>query len=226
VSELERAKALVAEFGVQAVLGWLRPLIVEARLAELERVVAARRLDITVLADRFYDPHNNAAVLRSAEAFGLTEIHVVPGEQGAAFASGVSQGVEKWIDYRVHATTEAACAALAAAGYAFVGADLSGVPCEELTLPGRVCLVLGSEKPGLSSVARKRCTAFVTIPMRGMVESFNVSVAAALLLQGLARRPVEALSVDAAAELLARYMVLTIQRPAVVLEELRRRWRP
>ena len=48
------------------------------REALLKRVVGARRTDLTVLLDRFYDPHNNAAVLRSAEAFGLTEVHLVP----------------------------------------------------------------------------------------------------------------------------------------------------
>ena len=83
---------------------------------------------------------------------------------------------------------------------------------------------MGAEKPGLSEVARARCDGFVSIPMVGMVESFNVSVAAALLTYALsARRPPELLSEEARCTLLARYLIQTVQRADLVLDELARR---
>jgi tRNA (guanosine-2'-O-)-methyltransferase len=79
---------------------------------------------------------------------------------------------------------------------------------------------MGAEKPGLSEVARAKCDGFVTIPMVGMVESFNVSVAAALLTYALSHRAPKLLSEDERRTLLARYLVRTIQRPEIVLAEL------
>jgi tRNA (guanosine-2'-O-)-methyltransferase len=206
------------------VIAWLSPLVAPERLALLDAVSRRRRTDLTLLLDRFYDPHNNAAVLRSAEAFGLTRVHAVPGEQGAALSAGVAQGVDKWIDFQVHPSTDAAFDALVASGYTLCGADVAGEPPEALADVPRVCLVMGAEKPGLSAVARARCTRFVTIAMSGLVESFNVSVAAALLTYALSRRrPPELLDEMARRTLLARYLVQTIQRPDVVLAQLAER---
>jgi tRNA (guanosine-2'-O-)-methyltransferase len=216
--------ALVDQYGAERVITWLSPLAAEDRLALLTRITEQRRTDVTLLLDRFYDPHNNAAVLRSAEAFGLTRVHAVPGQQGASLSQSVSQGVDKWIDFDVHASTEAAMDALANDGFVLVGADVTGEHPRAFSDVSRVCLVMGAEKPGLSDVARKRCARFVSIPMHGMVESFNVSVAAALLVYALTQDRAPAL-LDAPAQrtLLARYLVQTIQRPDVVLAELAER---
>ena len=216
--------ALVDAFGVERVIAWLSPLVAEERMQKLDRTTRARRRDLTLLLDRFYDPHNNAAVLRTAEAFGLERVHAVPGGQGAALSATVSQGVEKWIDFDVHASTDAAADAIERAGYTLVGADVTGIAPKDLAVQGRVCLVMGAEKPGLSVAARARCKAFVSIPMQGLVESFNVSVAAALLTYALTERsPPEPLPEPERRRLLARYLVQTIQRPSVVLSELRDR---
>jgi len=212
---------LVERYGAENVIKALRPIVLGERLALLDRVVGARRCDLTVLADRFYDPHNNAAILRSAEAFGLREMHAVPGEKGAQLAQSVTQGVDKWIDFTVHASSESAYDAIVAQGYTLIGADMAGGPPEELPKDMRVCLVMGAEKPGLSDLARTRCKGFVSVAMVGMVESFNVSVAAALLVSALCkRREPELLGATQRAELLARYLVQTVQRPAVILAEL------
>ncbi len=211
---------LIDRYGSEKVIAWLSGLVAPERLTLLDKVTRARRTDLTLLLDRFYDPHNNAAVCRTAEAFGLTKVHAVPGSQGAALSHTVAQGVEKWIDFDVHASTEAACDALKAEGFTLLGADVTGTPPQELPHYERICLVMGAEKPGLSDVARAKCDGFITIPMVGMVESFNVSVAAALLTYSLSHRAPTLLSEDERRTLLARYLVRTIQRPEIVLAEL------
>jgi tRNA (guanosine-2'-O-)-methyltransferase len=139
-------------------------------------------------------------------------------------AKSVSQGVEKWIDYEVHATTGAACLALREQGFTLVGADLNGVAPEALPAYPRIGVVMGAEKAGLSDEARSHCEAFVTVPMVGLVESFNVSVAAALLLQGLSKeRKGMALDRVAQDELFAAYLIQSVSRPEVILAEASRR---
>ncbi len=218
---MSRARDLVQQYGAAEVVRALEPLVLEERFATLEQVIAQRRKDLTVLADRFYDPHNNAAILRSSEAFGLCAMHAVPGEQGASLAHSVTQGVEKWIDFVVHPSFDAAADSLEAEGYLLVGADMDGELPEALPAEGRLCLVMGAEKRGLLPEARRRCQRLVRVPMVGMVESFNVSVAAALLMYALTeRRRPERLSAEEKTERLACYLVQTVQRPATILAKL------
>jgi tRNA (guanosine-2'-O-)-methyltransferase len=207
---------LVARYGAEAVIARLAPLVVPARLAKLERVAAARRTDVTVLLERFYDPHNYAAVLRSAEGFGLTAVHAIPGKQGAGYNIDISRGAQKWITFARHHDFPAATEALS--GYMLVGADAQGVAPEDLPRDRPLCLVMGAEKAGLSAEVRARCEALVGIEMSGFVESFNVSVAAALLLQRLLRhRPPVHLAPAAQRHLLACYLVQSVGRAETVL---------
>jgi 23S rRNA (guanosine2251-2'-O)-methyltransferase len=68
------------------------------------------------------------------------------------------------------------------AGFWVYGADLSGERLDEVRFEGRVALVLGSEGGGLRRLVRERCDALVRIPAGGHVDSFNVSVAAGILI--------------------------------------------
>ncbi len=210
------SEALVEEFGAARIITLLSPLVHDPRQEKLKSVIASRRTDLTVLLERLYDPHNYAAVLRSAEAFGLTEVHAIPGKQGAGYSIEVSQGAQKWIDFRQHEDWNATAAALP--DCLFVGADAGGVAPEDLPRDRRLCLVMGAEKPGLSKEARARCGALVGIEMSGFVESFNVSVAAALLLQRLTRaRPATPLTPAASEVLFARYLLASVGRAETVL---------
>jgi tRNA (guanosine-2'-O-)-methyltransferase len=212
---------LIKRYGASEVIRVLTPLVLEPRRDLLRQVIDRRRSDLTVLADHFYDPHNNAAVLRSAEAFGLRAVHAVAGDQGAKLAPAVTQGVEKWIDFIVHASTDAAAHAIEAQGYMLVGADMHGEPPEAMPKDTKLCIVMGAEKWGLSDAVRARCKRLVCVPMAGMVESFNVSVAAALLMYGLStQRPPTRLTDPEKTDLLARYLIQTVQRPTTLLSEL------
>ena len=73
-------------------------------------------------------------------------------------------------------------------GFWVYGADMQGQPCHVIDLAGRVCLVLGGEGSGLHRLVRERCDALVAIPSVGHVDSFNVSVAAGILLYEVRRQ--------------------------------------
>ncbi len=82
----------------------LEPLVTDARRARLREVIARRLQSVSVIFDRPYDPHNGAAVVRSCEAFGVQNLHVVerPGTPFAV-ARSVTRSAEKWIDVTCHA---------------------------------------------------------------------------------------------------------------------------
>src|SRR3954471_13837118 len=96
----------------------LSPLLLDERRARIDAAVAARLGGLRVVIENLHDPHNGAAVLRSAEAFGIQRVQVVESSEPFRFSSTVTQGCEKWLDVVRHPTLEAALAELRRAGFA------------------------------------------------------------------------------------------------------------
>jgi tRNA (guanosine-2'-O-)-methyltransferase len=176
----------------------LAPLLGDERRQRIDAVVAARLGGLTLLIENLHDPHNGAAVLRSAEAFGLQTVHVV--EAGGArfrFSSDVSQGCEKWLDVEPHPTFAAARASLHAAGFALYAAvPGAAATLDELDFARPAAIVVGNEHAGLSEAAVAGADVAFAIPMAGMTRSLNLSVAAALITSHAASRRRAALGQD------------------------------
>jgi tRNA (guanosine-2'-O-)-methyltransferase len=153
------------------------------RFEKLRRALARRQPDLTVLADSVNKAHNVSAILRTADAVGLHRIH--------AIATGtlrrhhmIAGGAKRFVDVRLHATTEAAIAALRAEGFKLVAAHASGRACDyrDLDYTAKTALVVGAELIGVSAAALDAADAHVAIPMQGLGNSLNVSVATAVIL--------------------------------------------
>lgn len=167
----------------EAVIRLLEPLVLERRRARLWSVIEKRLATVQVVFDAPHDPHNGAAVVRSCEAFGVQFVHVVERREAFLAAPSVARGSEKWVDLRRWATAEDAVAALRAEDLELVGAHPEGElePADLASVP-RLALVLGNEHDGIAADLAAACTKRVRVPMRGFVESLNVSVTAAILL--------------------------------------------
>jgi tRNA (guanosine-2'-O-)-methyltransferase len=173
------------------VIAVLEPLSEERRRARILEVTRARVGSVSVLMDMPNDARNAAAVVRSADAFGVPEVHVVLREEAFLVGHRVAQGTERWVDVVSHRAPEDAVAALKSRGFRLVATHPKGalVP-EDLRAIDRLCLVLGNEHDGISEALAAAADDSVRIPMRGYVESLNLSVAAAVLLShALAGRP-------------------------------------
>lgn len=154
------------------------------RRQRLDQVLARRQPDLTVLAENLHKPRNLSALIRTCDAVGVNEVHAVSGETRPRRHWHTSQGAEKWVQLRCHDDTAGACGWLRDAGFGIVAAHLSGEACDfraiDYTKP--TALLIGTERFGVSEAAVEHADQLISIPMMGMSQSLNVSVACAVVL--------------------------------------------
>lgn len=196
----------------------LSPLVTPARLARFRAVLARRTRSLVPVLEGLSDPHNGAAVLRSAEAFGCHEVHVVRGRYPFAVSHRVSRGTHRWLDVREHAHAEDCLEHLRARGYdVFVAAMDGDVTPEALAHVPRAAVVFGNEHAGVSDTFRRAARGIYRIPMEGFVESLNVSVASAITLYVASRGRHGDLTDAEREEALARFLLAQVRDAHEVL---------
>jgi len=160
------------------------------RRERIERVVSCRLKGLVAVCENFANPHNAAAILRTCEALGILNVYII--EELVPFepSRAVTQGAEKWLIVKRFRRAEKAFAELKEKGYRIYAAmpGKGAVTVEELPVGEPLALVFGNEKEGVSEKTLGFCDGTFRIPMWGFVESFNVSVAAAISLYISARR--------------------------------------
>ncbi|KAI8471479.1 MAG: Alpha/beta knot methyltransferase [Monoraphidium minutum] len=156
----------------------------EQRLARLRSVVAARCYGIIPVIEGLHDVGNMSAVCRSADALGLGAVHCVVNGTKYKQSQRTTAGAEKWLDVKVWTSTESCLGGLKRAGYQIVTTALSdrSVPIQDIDWTRPTAFVMGNERDGVTQAAVDMADAVAVIPMMGFVESFNVSVAAALIM--------------------------------------------
>ena len=155
------------------------------RVAKLERALAFRQPTLAVVIENIHDPHNFNAILRSCDAVGVSRIAMVYTiEQPPKLVHTSSSGAYKWMDLEHYPSFDACASTLKAEGFQLLGTklDANAKPLYEHALTTPTALVLGNEHRGISADAVRCCDELLYIPMRGMAESLNVSVAAAVCL--------------------------------------------
>jgi tRNA (guanosine-2'-O-)-methyltransferase len=154
------------------------------RFARLRAVLSRRQPDLTVLMESVNKSHNFSAILRSCDAVGALEAHVVPPSRAVDVHNATSGGSAKWIDVHTHDQVRTAVDVLHARGFTILAAHTEGGARDyrsvDLTAP--TAFMMGAELYGISDEGLALADARVVIPMAGMVRSLNVSVASALLL--------------------------------------------
>jgi tRNA (guanosine-2'-O-)-methyltransferase len=211
-----------------AVCAALSPLLMEERRARIDAAVAARLGGLRVVMENLHDPHNGAAALRSAEAFGIQRVDVIEAVEAFRFSSTVTQGCEKWLDVVRHKTLDAAVAALRRDGFviyaAVPGAEAS---VEDMNFSRPAAVMVGNEHDGLTGEAIDAADRVFGIPMPGMTASLNLSVATALIAERAAamrRRALRAegdLGSDERLALRARFYAASVRGAEAVVARYR-----
>lgn len=177
------------------------------RLAKIRAVLDKRQPDLTVLMERVHKPHNFSAILRSCDAVGVLEAHAIPAKHGLPDleeAAGLdlksktfnetSGSAAKWVGLQVHPDTLSALNHLKSRGFQVLAAHFSerALDYRQADYTRPTCILLGTEKWGVSPEAAEQADAHILIPMMGMVQSLNVSVAAAVILFEAQRQRLQA----------------------------------
>ncbi|HCH24288.1 MAG TPA: tRNA (guanosine(18)-2'-O)-methyltransferase TrmH [Oceanospirillaceae bacterium] len=155
-----------------------------SRLAKFQDTLARRQLDLTIITDQVNKAQNIAALLRTCDAVGIHRAHAVTPAEGYRDYSGTARGSQQWVSVDQYDQIDTALLAakqqnmqLVAAHFSATAVDFRGL---DYTKP--TALILGAEMAGVSPRAVAAADHHVVIPMLGMVHSFNVSVAAAVIL--------------------------------------------
>lgn len=167
------------------------------RQERVRNVLARRQTTLTVVLEDVHDPHNASAVLRSCDGVGVLDVHLVYVHEQPpkrSFARTTSASAAKWVRTHYHDTIDDCYAELRAQGFAIYATALGreAVELYDLDLARPSALVFGNEHRGVSEAAVAGADATVFIPMQGMVESLNISVACAVSLYEAMRQRIAA----------------------------------
>ena len=154
------------------------------RYQKLRAVLDRRQPDLTVLMENVHKPHNLSAVMRTCDAVGVIELHTVNKVAPLPNFNQVALGSEKWVNLQPHADIQTAVTHLKNQKLKIYAAHLSERSQDYRTLDYTqpTAILLGAEKWGVSPATAASVDGHLIIPMMGMVQSLNVSVAAAVIL--------------------------------------------
>ncbi len=197
----------------EEIIAVLGPMATEARIARVRAVIQQRVSAVRVVVDALHDPHNGAAIVRTCDAFGVQYVHAIERDETFAAARSVARGSQKWIDVVRHRDPAACIQQLHGLGFELVATHPEGeLEPEDLARIPRVALVMGNEHEGIAEELRAACKRSVRVPMRGFVESLNVSVTTAILLHTALRGRPGDLDEETQRVLLARALLVTVPR--------------
>ncbi len=160
------------------------------RFNKIKTVLNKRQNDLTVLTDEVHKQHNMSAIIRSCDAFGVSAVHCVWASNQYRTFNGTAAGSGDWVKVHTYQTIQTGIQTLQQQGFTVCAAHFSSKAKDyrEYNFTKSTAILMGSELEGVSEQAAKLCDEHLIIPMQGMVQSFNVSVAAALLLSEAQRQ--------------------------------------
>lgn len=175
-------------------LNYLLSFLTDNRKAKFEKILAQRTRHLTVVLEDIYQKHNTSAVVRNCDIFGIQDLHIIENKYNSYVSNQVAKGAQKWIDfheYNQHEyNTERCINNLRDNGYQIIATTPHNDSCllQEFDITKKSALVFGVEKDGVSDYIMKEADGYLKIPMVGFTESFNISVAVAIILQDLTTR--------------------------------------
>lgn len=158
--------------------------ILPRRFERIKNVLNCRMKNLTVLVEAVNKPHNLSAILRTCDAAGVFEANFISEKDKVKTFNSTAQGSQKWVKLNNHETTISAVSELKKKGFKLYGTTLNerSTDYRNFDYSENTCFVLGAEKWGLSDQLISKVDESIFIPMSGMVQSLNVSVATSILL--------------------------------------------
>lgn len=175
-------------------IDYLSGFVLEQRWQQLQKTLSQRTKYLTVCLENIYQAQNASAVLRTCDAIGIQDVHIIENAYDYRIDPEVALGTDKWLSihqYTKEKETPAVIRRLRNKGYRIVATtprensqSLDDFRIED----GKTALFFGTELTGLSEEMMEHADEFLHIPMYGFVESFNISVSASIILYTLSKR--------------------------------------
>jgi tRNA (guanosine-2'-O-)-methyltransferase len=172
-------------------------MLSDLRIEKLLQTIAKRQWNLTVILENVHDPHNVGAVMRTCESVGITEVYILYTEETSNpdryIGRNATGGVSKWIDSHFYTDLEE-CFNDVKKKYSRIYATHlyeDSVSVYEKNLCESMALVMGNESDGISKKALSMCDGNLMIPMQGLAESLNVSVACSIILYEAMRQRIK-----------------------------------
>lgn len=153
------------------------------RYNRIREMLRMRQPDLSVCMEEVTKPHNVSAVIRTCDAVGVHQVHAV-WDEAENLRKGTAMGSQIWVKAKLHNTIEDAVGDLKEQGMQVLVTHLDDKACDfrDIDYTKPTAVLLGQEKNGATDAAIALADRSIIVPMVGMVQSLNVSVAAALVM--------------------------------------------
>lgn len=145
--------------------------------------------DKVVILDHLVDPHNFGAIIRTCEASGIKDI-IIPKDRSVEVNSTVMKTSAGCLDrVNIYQVTNLVQTInhLKKEGFWIIGTDMDGTDYKKIDYNGKIAIIIGNEGDGMSRLVKENCDFIASIPMKGIVNSLNASVAAGIILFEIGR---------------------------------------
>lgn len=215
------------------VIDVLGKYVKESRLERMKHVLNGRTRHVQFCLENVEDPHNVAAIFRTCDGFGMQYVHLLNSwSSGSSHVKDVAKGSEKWITQVHHADVQGFLQHVQSCEGTLVSTEVGGSSVESVawsSLPRPLFFVLGNETRGVSRTLRTASRVRLGLPSHGMVQSYNVSVAAAVLASSLLSAGAlshphqnpespDSLPEDEKLRIMARWLVADVPAASVILK--------
>jgi tRNA (guanosine-2'-O-)-methyltransferase len=210
----------------------LLPYISEERLTKFDDALQQRTRRLCMVLENVYQSRNASAVMRSCDGMGVQDVHLIEDINPWVYNRGVSKGTPSWLTLHRYTDTEdpteACIQALRSSGYkiAVTSPHVNGYEAHNLPVNQPVAVVMGTEFKGASERMLEAADYHVFIPMLGMAESLNISVAAGMIIhrimESMRALPQETwqLNADEKEALLLDWALKSVKKSDAILKHL------
>ncbi len=184
---------IIRPFLVDKQRSFLESMLSPQRIETIRTVLNRRLGDIVLVLDNLFDPHNIGATLRTCEALGIQDIHIIERDNNKPeLSSKVTKYSDKWITIHIYHSAADCLINLREKGFRILAAQMAKNACSIYDVPvsrdSKIAIVVGNEHDGVSNNCLHLADQQIIVPMHGFTESFNVSVATALILGSLVQK--------------------------------------
>lgn len=154
------------------------------RFQKIKNILNKRQPDLTVVMDNVHKPHNLAAIIRSCDSVGIGDIYCVSKHENIGVNLKPASGANHWVNLHIQASIQSTILTLKKKSFSIYAANnsTSAMDFRKIDYTKPTAIVLGAELDGQSQETLENVDGEINVPMQGMVESLNVSVATAVIL--------------------------------------------